>query len=365
MNNNEDFVYRAFLQLRQQGLYLGMQELMDAVRLADIYDTREEMKPLLLLLWCDSIADYIHFDDVWKSVNVEIPEVITPEPAPEPPEPDPAATMEPPEEPAPPDDDEPALPPQEDPAPPPTPRPQASAQDQISAMPFRVSHQPVEGTDMIQLDQYYPISRRFMNYIWRYLRRDIADGARDLVDIRATIDLTARMGFFFEPVLRRRTLNHAHLVLLLDHGGSMMPFHHYLRDLVETARDESDIERVDIYYFNNVPIDKVFRQPKRAEPVPFAEVLQTLDEFTSVLIVSDAGAARKHNDIGRVMETELFLESLRARTQLFAWLNPMPQDRWEDSSAEEIHDLMRGDMFQMDEDGMSNAIDVLRGLRVH
>ncbi|MCK7582251.1 MAG: hypothetical protein MZV65_46045 [Chromatiales bacterium] len=66
-----------------------------------------------------------------------------------------------------------------------------------------------------------------------------------MVDVAATVEQTARRGFFHAPVLRRRECNHAHLVLMLDHLGSMIPFHHYLRDLVETALCESSLRQVE------------------------------------------------------------------------------------------------------------------------
>jgi hypothetical protein len=48
-------------------------------------------------------------------------------------------------------------------------------------------------------------------------------------------------------------------------------------------------------------------------------------------------------------------------TPLIAWLNPMPRERWAGSSAQVIANLLHGHMFQMDPDGFSNAIDVVRG----
>ena len=75
----------------------------------------------------------------------------------------------------------------------------------------------------------------------------------------------------------------------------MTPFHRYLRDLVETAKYESglDPDAVDVYYFSNVPTETVSRNPHLTERVTVESVLETIDTETSVLIVSDAGAAPK------------------------------------------------------------------------
>jgi uncharacterized protein with von Willebrand factor type A (vWA) domain len=80
---------------------------------------------------------------------------------------------------------------------------------------------------------------------------------------------------------------------------------------------------------------------------------------TSLLIISDAGAARGFRHTSRLRATSDFLFQLRLRTQFIAWLNPFPEDRWTGTSAEVISHLVP--MFQMDEDGLSNAVDVIRG----
>ena len=55
------------------------------------------------------------------------------------------------------------------------------------------------------------------------------------------------------------------------------------------------------------------------------------------------------------------LDTLRAVTPYVAWLNPMPEARWRNTSAEVIARQVA--MFSMSPDGLSNAVDVLRGLR--
>ena len=98
------------------------------------------------------------------------------------------------------------------------------------------------------------------------------------------------------------------------------------------------------------------------EPTKLATVLVACDADTSVLIVSDGGAGRGYRRLDRIRETANFLRELRQKTQRCAWLNPVPVGRWEGSSAEMIAKLVP--MFQMDDDGLSNAIDVVRGLQV-
>jgi uncharacterized protein len=205
------------------------------------------------------------------------------------------------------------------------------------------------------------LSRRSMVYAWRHLRRTVKEGPRDVLDVAATIEQTARQGFFLYPVYDRRAENRARMVLLIDQGGSMVPFHRFTRDLVETAcnEQESQIQQVKLAYFQNVPPAHVFRDPHLTQPVLLEQLLAGVDPDTSVLLVSDAGAARGYRRNERIRATAEFLAQVKRRTTRFAWLNPMPQPRWAGTSAQFIARL--APMFQMDGEGFGHAIEALRG----
>jgi hypothetical protein len=53
------------------------------------------------------------------------------------------------------------------------------------------------------------------------------------------------------------------------------------------------------------------------------------------------------------------LVGIKQCTALLAWLNPVPARRWPGTTAQLIGAIVR--MYPMDEDGFSNAVDVLRG----
>jgi uncharacterized protein with von Willebrand factor type A (vWA) domain len=139
----------------------------------------------------------------------------------------------------------------------------------------------------------------------------------------------------------------------------MNPFHHFSRDLVETAVYESTIQQVDVYYFHNVPAASVYQDLYLTEPISLEKALAKCDRDTSVFIVSDAGAARGYRSLNRLQKTTTFLFKLKQKTRFIAWLNPMPQERWSSTSAQIIAHLVP--MFPMDNKGLSNAIDIVRG----
>lgn len=342
-------IRQVFLQLRREGLALGIDELLAALQ-ADPAglggETPDELLGMLALLWCKSEAERVCLGRVWGALEAR--EAGSPSDRQRPVEPSAEAGSK-------------ETPRKTPPAPVEKPTVADTAREAFGVVPTRA---PLLRTrdELTELRHYYPVSRRQMRYAWRYLRRMIADGPRDVLHVAATVARTARQGFYYAPVWRRRERNHAHLVLLLDHLGSMVPVHHYLRDLAETAQYESPLGQVDVYYFYNVPGEALYADPLLTQdPISLCQLTQTINEFTAVLIVSDAGAARRHHELDRVLATLECLDTLRAATPYVAWLNPMPEARWRNTSAEVIERQVA--MFWMSPDGLSNAVDVLRGLR--
>jgi uncharacterized protein len=236
---------------------------------------------------------------------------------------------------------------------------QPQVEQTYQLIPVKSPYTPIDLENPPQLLSYLPISHRSMAYTWRYLRRPLPIGPADILDVEATVEQVARQGFFLAAVYRRREVNQACLLLLIDQDGSMTPFHRLNRDLVETVDEGSTIPEIKVYYFHNVPVDYVYQDSHLTQPVLLKEVLAGCDRDTSVLIVSDAGAARGNRQMHRIRATVKFLVQLKQRTNLIGWLNPMPRNRWEDTSAESIGYLIP--MEPMDQEGFGNAIDIVRG----
>lgn len=356
--NPKSLAMRAFLQLRRQGIKLGVGEYLAALEAIDggFGDRPEELAQTLKLLWCHRVVEKAQFDRIWQALQSQRDptplkagelqdEDIDDEPEPE---------VEPPIERT---ERLPELP-QRSPSPP-------KATPQLSPLPVQAPLALVSESDQPSFQTYFPLSRRSMVYNWRYLRRPVANGPRDVVDIPQTVEDTVRQGFFLSPSYRRREQNEAKLLMLLDQNGSMMPFHRFTRDLVETLETESSLraENVNVFYFQNIPRSNVYLDPYLVTPVDVEELFTACESETGVLIVSDAGAARGHRQMERIQTTTKFLLQLRQQTKRIAWLNPMPEKRWRGSSAEIIAKLIP--MFQMDDTGFSKAIAIIRGQPLH
>ena len=339
-----------FVRLHRSGFNLGIAEVMalrDAVAGGWGAGDPDDLAAVARLLWCSSRQEQAEFDLQWQSLSAYLAEHDQQAPPP-------APTLEPPERKVSPGGEEPPPAPARPASPPP-----AERHPELAPLPVRAPFvpAPVSGEDAIQT--YWPLARREMIYAWRYLRRPVADGPRDVLDVAATVERSARQGFYLAPVYHRRLRNHAHLLLLVDQGGSMMPVQRFTRMLVETAQSEGDLHAVEVYYFYNIFTDTLYQDPHRTLPVALDTALATCDGETSVLFVSDAGAARGRRDRDRIRLTARAVGEIKRRTGLVAWLNPMPRARWSDSSAQVIAGL--APMFPMNADGLSNAIDHLRG----
>ncbi len=351
----EPIVNRLFNRLRRN-FNIGMREYLaalDAIKGGCGSDNLEDLRLMLQLLWCNSLAEQSQFAVIWESAITETTKERSKLPSERLETEPPTKTsnlsqfLETNQQPL----------PKLEPLPVKAPSTPDDTEDFLEGTPFT----PADTEDFPEVINYWPVTRRSMTYNWRYLQRPVADGPANVLDVQATVEQSARQGFFLAPVYRRRELNHAQVLLFVDQEGSMTPLHRFTRDLVDTAQNSS-LEKVEVYYFHNVPDSIVYRDSNLTAPVSLEQALAKCDVNTSVLIVSDAGAARGYRRMERIRATTEFLVKLKRRTNLIAWLNPIPVMRWEGTSAELIAYLVP--MEQMDEDGFSNAIDIVRGMPI-
>jgi uncharacterized protein len=204
-----------------------------------------------------------------------------------------------------------------------------------------------------------PVTHRQMSRAWRSYRRMGRQGAPTEFDVEATLQRLHREGVLVEPVLVPPRTNRARALILEDVGGSMIPFGYLTRALVHAAR-HAGLARVEVRYFHDVPVEVVFADSARLDPLALEEVAAPYVD-AGVLIYSDAGAARGALDEVRVERTERLLELLRRYTPAIAWLNPVPRERWAGSTAQAIRERCFVPMFPLDRSGLQAAVDVMRG----
>ena len=204
-----------------------------------------------------------------------------------------------------------------------------------------------------------PISQRDMTVSWRHLRLLQREGVPEDLDVQGTINDICQAGFFRRTVLQPRRRNQVKLVLLIDRKGSMYPFNQITKALQESIEKGGLLGKVDTYYFHNCPEVYFYKNPNFTEPIPIEEVLSEHARNNSVLIVSDGGAARQTYDEQRLKETNEFIKQLSAYTYLYAWLNPVPQSRWQTTTAEDIAKFVP--MYPLSREGLNDTVKILLG----
>ncbi len=205
-----------------------------------------------------------------------------------------------------------------------------------------------------------PITLRQMQQCWRYLRKWKTEGAQTEINLQKTFEEVAQKGFFTEAVKTAPRVNIYELLLLVDRNGSMLPFHGLLDELVSSALNGGRFQKARSLYFHDYPIKYLYAQPQLIEEIELSQLKQALNpKRTVVMIISDAGAARNTYSEKRVKRTQKLKDFLKENTAQQVWLNPMPAQRWKGCSAEDIAAFFP--MFEIHKNGLSQAIDVLRG----
>ncbi len=363
MSNYDSLLYPVFDYLRRHGVPLGVSEyllvgktLREGVGLEDA----DQLRRLCRLLWAKSQEDQELFD-------VAFAEFVEPRLQP-------AVEFEPPE--TPPDETPSYTPPIREGAEP-SPREDEFESEPERETPLEEQEEPVTfhsvplgHSSMVQpfvMDQpvkyhltpHLPLGRREMAGAWRHLRRLQRTGPAEELDVERTIEHLCQAGFFLGPALRPRRRNQAGLVLLIDQNGSMAPFSLLIEALVESILRGGLLGRVSLFYFHDCPEGVLYKRSGLSSALSLEEILTNQVKNNSVLIISDAGAARGDYDQQRVEDTHTFLKTLDTYTYLYAWLNPMPVVRWTTTTAEDITNL--APMFPLDREGLNDAINILRG----
>lgn len=203
------------------------------------------------------------------------------------------------------------------------------------------------------------VSLRALILIWRRFRAASRAGPKVELDLEATIREKSRQGILAEPVLIPARRNQAKLIALIDVSNSMFPWNDFQRTMVESLRT-GHLGQATVYYFHNVPTEVLYERETLTKPITIEKALQAHQNST-LMIFSDAGAARGFSRRDRVEESREFLVKVKRKWQPIVWMNPMPPHRWKHSSAERIGQLAHHTMLQLSEEGLIRAIDVLRG----
>lgn len=205
----------------------------------------------------------------------------------------------------------------------------------------------------------------------RRLRRLARETGPEELDIDETIDKSARGGGEIELVMRPPRKNRVKLLLLMDVGGSMDPYAELCERLFSAAHQATHFAAFQHYFFHNCVYEKLYTDISRYQGVRTDDVLKQIDKTWSIVLVGDAwmGPYELTHETGglywaqwteRVSGLE-WLRRIARKGKASAWLNPERKRAWTAPTVTLIRRVFP--MFELTLDGLSRAVDHLRGAR--
>jgi hypothetical protein len=231
------------------------------------------------------------------------------------------------------------------------------------------------GRHAIQIAQ----ERRFRNYrsdlvldvrqikmALRGLRQLSRIGPEDELDLQETIDATCKNAGEIEMVWARSRKNAVKVLLLMDVGGSMVPFARLCSQLFSAAHSSTHFKDFQYFYFHNCVYDNLYRDMERQEGVSTDHLLRILEPDHKVVLVGDARMAMpeltqrygaiyyyEHNEVPGVLR----LKQIAEHFTHCVWMNPTEPYYWNHPTVLMIEKLFP--MFELTLDGLGQAVKKL------
>ena len=113
------------------------------------------------------------------------------------------------------------------------------------------------------------------------------------LDIDGTIDKTCNNGGCLQIVMDKPRKNAVKLLLLMDSGGTMIPFSSLLNELFQAVHKSNHYKDDKTYYFHNCIYSKLYKTPEceNGEWIDTEWMFRNLDSDYKVIIVGDAAMA--------------------------------------------------------------------------
>ncbi len=222
-------------------------------------------------------------------------------------------------------------------------------------------------------------ARRFQNYrhdrtldvrqiqvALKRLRQLKRVGVEEELDLDETIDETCKNGGEIELIFRPPRKNNAKVLLLMDAGGSMMPYASLVERLFSAAHKTTHFKDFQHYYFHNCVYEQLYTDMRLNKKMATTSALHTLDADYKVILVGDAYMAPEellepggaiyyyHNNSTPGLE---WLRRIQSHFQACVWLNPMSQRHWDRPSIALIRKVFP--MFELTLEGLDRGIKQL------
>jgi uncharacterized protein len=220
-----------------------------------------------------------------------------------------------------------------------------------------------EKREFQNLDHTKELGTRNIKIALRRLRKFARTGSAEELDIKGTIDGTAKQGWL-DIHMRPERRNAIKVLLFLDVGGSMDPFIKLCEELFSAAT--SEFKNLEFFYFHNCLYEGVWKDNKRrfSERTPTWEIMHKYPHDYKLIFVGDAAMSPYEISHPGGSVEHFNEESGAAWMQRIAntypatiWLNPTPEQHWSYSqSTKLIKELVNDRMYPLTLQGLDDAM---------
>lgn len=152
------------------------------------------------------------------------------------------------------------------------------------------------------------------------------------LDLRQTVDETCNHGGMLHIVMEKPRKNSVKLLLLMDSGGTMIPYTQLLNDLFQSVTKTNHFKEVKVYFFHNCIYSKLYKTPEceNGDWIDTEWMFRNLDSDYKVIVVGDAAMAPEelYSDSGNYrgpnggLSGLEWLKLLKSHYKKIVWLNP-------------------------------------------
>lgn len=152
------------------------------------------------------------------------------------------------------------------------------------------------------------------------------------LDLDHTIDKTCNNGGYLQIVMQKPRKNSVKLLMLMDSGGTMIPYTTLLSELFQSIHKSNHYKDVKTYFFHNCIYSKVYKTPEceNGDWIDTEWLFRNLDSDYKIIIVGDAAMAPEelYSDQGNYrgpnggLSGMDWLLLLKQHYKKIVWLNP-------------------------------------------
>ena len=221
-----------------------------------------------------------------------------------------------------------------------------------------------EKREFEDLDEDTELNHRNIQVALRHLRVFSKDHTKEIFDLPATIQATAKNSGYLNIQMQFERRNAVKILLLLDIGGSMDNYVYISRNLFTALKNE--FKNMAIFYFHNCVYEALWKSNYRRQENLFSteKLIRKYGKDYKVIFVGDAsmslyeiirpGGSVEHFNAEAGI---IWMRRILSYFDHTVWLNPVNEGMWSSiPSIGMVRQLLGGHMFPLTANGIMRAM---------